>query len=376
VVREAASSGYTQIIGMRHGVSGLLTGELVDLGAQPPDVLTRLHRTPSSALGATRHRPTDDELGIAVRILRQLDVRSLIYIGGNDSAETLRRIGAAASAEGYGIRCVHVPKTIDNDLVLTDHTPGYGSAGRHVAILTRDAGRDTEAMRHTDPVKLLEVPGRNAGWLAASSALAREAEGDAPHLIIPPETLVSAEDFLARIERALAKHGCAVVVVAETARGRDGSPIGSDDPTMGSADAFGHRRLSGAASYLSALVASRLKVRARWEKPGTLIRTSGISLSDVDLAEAEEVGRAGVRAADSGMTDVMVTLVREPGAVYRCTTGYAQLAGIANRERRMPAEYFADDGYDVSRAFVDYITPLVGGPLPSYGRLLPIRLRR
>jgi ATP-dependent phosphofructokinase / diphosphate-dependent phosphofructokinase len=370
VIRGATSAGFRRVVGMHHGISGLLDGDLVDLAEQPPGVLDLVRRTPSAALGATRHRPTDDELGEVLDRLRALDVRSLLYIGGNDSADTLHRIYLAACAAGYVLHCIHVPKTIDNDLVLTDHTPGYGSAARHVAILTRDAGRDSEAMRDTDPVKLVEVPGRNSGWLAAAASLARESDGDAPHIIIPPEARVEMDALLRQVESTLARRGFVVAVVAETARGFDGRPLGDDDVAMGEIDPFGHRRLTGAASYLCGVIADRLKLRARWEKPGTLIRTSGTCLSEVDLAEAEMVGRAAVSAAVSGTTDVMISLVRDRSSEYRCTTRHAPLAEIANRERPMPPEFMSAQDYDTTPAFESYARPLIGGPLPAYGRLL------
>ena len=373
VVHEAQALHSGPIVGVRHGITGLLAGDCVDLGRQPAAVLDAVRSTPSAALGATRHRLADAELDAIIAALRKLAVRHLLYIGGNDSADTMHRIAAYSAQVGYELCCVSIPKTIDNDLEETDHTPGYGSAARYLALATRDAGRDTEAMRHTDPVKLLEAPGRNAGWLAAASALAREQPGDAPHLILPPEVPVDLAHFLGAVSDAYDRHGCVVAVVAETARDASGAPIGADDRAMGPADAFGHRRLSGAAAYLCEQIAGRLRLRARWEKPGTLIRTSRTCASAVDLDEAYQAGRAAVRAALAGSTDRMVTLIREPGATYRCQLGLAELARIANRERVLPAAFFAGARYDVTDAFLAYARPLLGEPLVPYGRLADLR---
>ena len=374
VVEEALRHlEITHVLGALHGVQGILEGDVVDLGREDRATLEALRRTPSAGLGSGRHRlqPGDPERILAA--LQALDVRYFLYIGGNDSADTAHRVAAAAAERGYPLRAISVPKTIDNDLPFTDHCPGYGSIARYVAIAARDAGRDTEAMRKVDPVKLLEVPGRNAGWVAAAAALGKRSDEDAPHLIFPPERRLSLDRFLDAVRRAYDRLGFVVAVVAETVRDEQGDPIGTAAPEMGTADAFGHRRLAGAAAYLCREVASRLGLRARWDKPGTLSRSSMTCVSEVDLGEAHLVGRQAVKAALRGETDRMVTLIREPGQPYRVSTGLAPLADVANQERHLPDEYLTADGTFVTPAFLDYALPLIGGPLPEYARLRKVR---
>ncbi len=374
VIHEAQRHpAITHVLGALHGVEGIIRGDVVDLGREDPATLEAVRHTPSAALGSNRYklRPDDPERIFAT--LAALGVRYFVYIGGNDSADTAHRVATVAAERGYPLRAVSVPKTIDNDLPFTDHCPGYGSIARYIAIAALDAGRDTEAMRKTDPVKLLEVPGRNAGWVAAASALARRDELDAPHLIFPPERRLSLDRFLDSIQRTYDRLGFVVAVVAETVRGEDGEPIGAAAPEMGTVDAFGHRRLAGAAAYLCRETASRLGLRARWDKPGTLSRSSMVCASEVDLEEAYLVGQQAVRAALRGETDRMVTLVRESTRPYRISTGLAPLADIANRERLLPDEYVTPDGTGVTPAFLDYARPLIGGPLPEYGRLRKVR---
>ncbi len=375
VIHEAlAHPEIADVVGTLRGVRGILTGDLVDLRREAPCDLELVRRTPAAALGSNRYRLQPEDPERLLRRLQALDVRHFLYIGGNDSADTAHRLAAAAAQRGYDLRAIAVPKTIDNDLPLTDHCPGYGSIARYVALAARDAGHDTEAMRETDPVKILEVPGRNAGWVAAATALGKRSDEDGPHLIYPPERPVALDQFLDAVQRTYDRLGFVLAAVAETVRDERGEPLGTPAREMGTADAFGHRRLAGAAAYLCREIADRLGLRARWDKPGTLARSSIACASEVDLAEAYLVGRQAVLAALRGETDRMVTLVREPGERYRVTTGLAPLEAVANHERHLPADYLTPDGTFVTPAFLDYARPLIGEPLPEYGRLRKVRL--
>lgn len=370
VIHEAlTSSSITDVLGAIQGVEGILSGKLVDLRREDPGALEVLRTTPSAALGSNRYklRPQDPER--LLEALIRLDVRYFLYVGGNDSADTTHQLALAAADRGYDLRAISVPKTIDNDLPLTDHTPGFGSIARYLALAARDAGRDAEAMRKTDPVKLLEVPGRDAGWVAAATALARQSDLDAPHLIFPPERPLNLDRFLDSIQRAYDRRGFVVATIAETVHDDSGRPVGAPARELGQADAFGHNRLTGAAANLCLEISDRLGLRARWDKPGTLSRTSLVCASEVDLAEAYEAGRAGVRAALAGESDRMVTFEREPGAEYRISTGLAPLAEVANRVRHLPDSAISPDGTTLSPAFVAYALPLLGAPLPEYARL-------
>jgi ATP-dependent phosphofructokinase / diphosphate-dependent phosphofructokinase len=367
-VRAAlASDAVDGIYGARHGIEGVLRRDVIDLRAEPAATWDALLNTPSAALGSCRYklRPEDPERALAV--LRTLEVRHLLYIGGNDSADTTHRIALAAQAAGYDLNVICVPKTIDNDLPLTDHCPGYGSAARFIAQAVMDSALCTAAIPDHYPVKIIEVMGRDAGWLAAAGALGKARLEDAPHLIYVPERPFARERFLADVRAVHAAVGYVVVVVAETVRDEAGDQLGA----LGhqGADAFGHRLLSGAAQAMVALVRDELGLRARFDKPGDLQRMSGAHVSTTDRAEAHEVGAAAVRAALAGESDRMVTLERAPGPGYACTTGLAPLAAVANHVRALPAEYLDAAGTGVAPAFHAYAAPLLGEPLPRYGRL-------
>ncbi|MFI5272908.1 MAG: diphosphate--fructose-6-phosphate 1-phosphotransferase [Ktedonobacterales bacterium] len=367
VVREALAAGAIDgIYGARHGIEGLLRRDLLDLRREPADLWERVLRTPSAALGSCRYKLREGDAERAVAILRALRVRYFAYIGGNDSADTAHRLALAAAAMDYDLRVICVPKTIDNDLPATDHCPGYGSAGRFLALATMDSALNTSAMPDHYPVKLIEVMGRDAGWLAATTALGKRRDEDPPQLIYFPERPLSPERFLADVAAAHARYGYVVAVVAETVRDEHGVALGA----LGSqgTDAFGHPLLSGAAQYLVGLVSGELGLRARYDKPGDLQRMSSACVSVTDRDEAERVGRAAVRALLAGESDQMVTLVREPGPVYACHTGLANLAAIANTLRPFPAAFMSPDGTGVTEAFHSYARPLIG-ELPEHARL-------
>ncbi len=367
VVSEAKVSGaFGEVYGARRGVEGLLAGDVIPLGAVSEENWRRVEATPGAALGSTRRKLRDDDLPAILETLSARRVSGCFIIGGNDSAETGHTLGLAAQASGYDLRVVNVPKTIDNDLVLTDHTPGYGSAARFVALATMGAGRDAEAMGVAAPVTVMEVMGRDAGWLAAASALGKREERDAPHLVCVPEVPVDEGAFVAAIEEALRRFGFAVAVVSDSVRGPDG-PLGGDEPWH--VDDFGHAYYDSPARHLARLVSRRLGVRARHEAPGTIQRSLVACVSEVDAREAELVGRAAVRYALEGHTDEIVTLRRVDGPEYAVETGLAPLAEVAGRVRRMPPEMFDADAGRVTSRFVRYAMPLIGASLPDFGRL-------
>ena len=368
LVDEAASAGaFGRILGAVFGLDGLLDDRLIDLTGRSERAWRMVARTPGAALGSSRRKLTHEDASTVLEVLDARDVGYCFVIGGNDSTDTGLGISRDAQRAGYDITVVCVPKTIDNDLVLTDHTPGYGSAARFVAMAAAGAGRDAESMGRAAPVTVIEVMGRDAGWLAASAALAKVEERDAPHVICVPEVAVEEDAFTATMESAYASYGFAVAVVAENARGPDGALGGSKEPWY--VDDFGHQYFDGPAQHLAGLVGRRLGVRARYEKPGTIQRSMAGVVSRTDANEAEEVGRAAVRAALDGQSDVMVRLRRLPGSGYACATGLAPLSEVAGRVRRMPDDYLCG-GFSVTDAFIEYARPLIGAPLPRFGRLL------
>ncbi len=368
IVAEAEDkSAFGRILGARHAMDGVVEGRLVDLGRYGKTWWRRVGSTPGGVLGSSRRGFRNEDAPATLRTIRDNDIRYLFTIGGNDSAENSRRVAEQARLAGIDLTVVNVPKTIDNDLVLTDHTPGYGSAARFVAMAAMGAGRDAETMGPAAPITIIEIMGRDAGWLAASAALAKREERDAPHLIAVPEVAIDVDRFLGGIEDACRRYGIAVAVVAENSRGPDG-PLGSQ-PTPSRVDDFGHAYYEGPARYLAALAEKRLGVRVRAEKPGTIQRSMASCVSSTDAAEAEMAGRAAVRYALEGATDRMVTLVRGDGDAYSCTTGLAPLAEVAGRVRTMPPSYLDPGNHAVTDEFLRYARPLVGAPLPRFERL-------
>ena len=370
VVSQALSTDeFCSIFGAIHGVEGLLSGNIVDLGRVSRTELNRISRTPGAALGSTRQKLNVSDIEPILEQLRARNIRSLFTIGGNDSAETGHSLHLAANNAGYELAVVNVPKTIDNDLTETDHCPGYGSAARFIALATFGAGQDARSMGRAAPITIIEVMGRDTGWLPAAAALVKRNAQDAPHIICTPELPLNEDHFYQRIEEAYRNYGFAVAVIAENTRGPNGVLGEQEKPWF--VDDFGHGYYDGPARYLASRVSQRLKVRARDEKPGTIQRSFVSAISSSDAKEAEMVGRAAVTAALDGHSDVIVTLVRDTGRQYKCTVGLAPLDKVAGLVRQMPAEFLDADNLFVTRQFLDYARPLVGrlpiapGGLPS-----------
>ncbi len=345
----------TALYGARHGILGVLNEDLLDLDQQDAELVRRIGRTPGSALGSCRRKVSTADFERILAVFRAHNVRYFFYNGGNDSMDTASRVARLAAETGYDLRVIGIPKTIDNDLAETDHCPGYGSAARFIACAARDIGADIRELPAR--VTVLEVMGRNAGWLVAASALARKEPDDPPHLIYFPEHPISAEQFLANVEGVYRRLGQAVIAVCEGQTDDKGEPFGAD---LVAADGFQHRLTGNLAHVLAQLITSRLKLRARSEKPGLLGRSSMAFLSETDYQEAYLCGQQAVCAAIGGANDVMVTLVREPGTVYRVTTGLAPLAKVANAERLLPGAWIHPKGNDVLPPFLDYVAPLAG----------------
>ena len=374
-VEAAVADGrIAGIYGMLHGIEGLLKEDLVDLRQQPVDVWPRLLHTPSAALGSCRYKLQEGDPERVVAVLRRYNVRYMLYIGGNDSADTAHRLAQAAQQVGYDLQTISVPKTIDNDLPFTDHCPGYGSAARFLALATMDSTMNTIAIPSHYPVKVIETMGRDAGWLAASSALGKRNEMDPPHIILIPEQPFNAERYLEQVEAIYRRLGYVIVVAAEAVRDEQGQPLGAVGQV--GTDAFRHPLLSGAAQYLVELVRQHLKVRARFDKPGDLQRMASNSISRTDRDEAYLVGQMGTRALLNGESDKMVTLIRHTEPAYHCSTGLVELSRVANVQKLLPDEYLDTSKTMVTQAFYDYALPLIGDPLPQHAKLEKTRIRR
>jgi ATP-dependent phosphofructokinase / diphosphate-dependent phosphofructokinase len=370
VVEAALAAGFGHVLGMRYGIEGLLREDLVDLGPQPPALLAAVRGTPSAALGTGRHKLGPGDLERALAVLRRLDARALVYIGGNDSADTAHRLHDAARADGYDLSVVTVPKTIDNDLPATDHCPGYPSLARFLGNAVRDATYDTLAAPELYPVKVIEVQGRDAGWVAAAGALGfGPDEADLlPLLCLPERPFPDVDALLTAIEDRVKARGWCVAVVPETLRDAAGRHLGGAEPEY--VDAFGHPYHASPGAAIVRLVTTRLGLRARFDKPGTIARMSGALASPVDREEAYALGRAAAERAATGDSDLMVTLVRDSDEPYAWRIGEAPLADVANTARLLPGEFIGEDGTSVTDAFRRYALPLLGPqPFPVYGRL-------
>ncbi len=363
------------IYGMLHGIRGVLDEELIDLRKETPETLERIRTTPGSALGTVRYKLRPEDYDRLIDVFVKYDIRYFLYIGGNDSMDTVYQVSRVAQQRGFELQAIGVPKTIDNDLALTDHSPGFGSAARFVASAIRNTGYDTESMGADGPIKLMEVMGRNAGWLTAATSLARETHNDPPHLIYLPEKGISPDRIASEVEAVWHELGYCVVAVSEGIVDENGEPYASAaGRTM--VDPFGHEVKQGVVEGVAEILLDRLGVRARFDKPGYLQRSFIELASPVDQEEAYRAGREGVRAAMRGVTGQMVSFVREAGPAYAIRYELADLSQIANQEKIIPEGYINAKGNGVTEAFLEYARPLIGGPLPPFARLAKHRIAK
>lgn len=366
VVQEALKHPEIDgIYGMLHGIQGVFDEKFADLRSEKPEVIEGLRHTPAAALGSCRRKLKAEDYARILEIFKKHNIRYLFYIGGNDSADTSYQIDKLAHETGYEMRVIGVPKTVDNDLAVTDHCPGYGSAARYLAMATLDAGFDTEAIGNVDRVKVIEAMGRNAGWLAMAGTLAAENPDQAPHLTYLPEVAFNEQNFLADVDKTVSRLGYCLIVASEGIRGADGNVI-TDSKEV---DSFGHVQLGGVADYLCKLVTRELKIKARYDKPGTLQRASMACASSTDLDEAYRVGHEAVLHATNGITGQMVVLDRISNNPYKCETRLAPLSEVANAEHKVPRDFINEAGNGVTAKYLEYARPLIGDPLPKYVRL-------
>lgn len=370
VVREARRHNAIRgVLGMRFGVAGLLAEDLVDLWAEDDDVIDQLVTTPSSALGSCRVKLSDDQLPSVLEVLRRFDVRYLMYIGGDDSQNTTHRIVSFCQAEGYDLCGIGIPKTVDNDLFGTDHTPGYGSAARYVALSVMQGGLLARDMRKVDPVLVFQAVGRDAGWLAAAAALARREESDPPHLIYVPECPLTMDGLLSDVQRCYERHGFVSIVVGEGIVWADGRPVSGTKVTdrFGNPE-FGSTGGASAAMVVKELACKALGVRGEFQVVESLQMCAADRVSEVDREEAYLAGVEAVRLAVSGRTGVMVAFERVPGPRYACRCVPVPLTRVNEGKQRLPDHFFDPRASFPTGAFLDYVRPLVG-ELPRYPRL-------
>jgi 6-phosphofructokinase 1 len=353
-----------QLWGARLGLQGLLAGDWVDLTQLPATSMDRLREQPGAALGSSRYFLADTELDGLLAQLAARRIGAVFFIGGGGTMAAAHKLAGAVSKAIYRVqseplRVIGIPKTVDNDLSSTDVAPGYGSSARFVAQTTHDIGLDLQTMRTFDDVAVLEVMGRHAGWLAAASALARQAQDDAPDLILLPEVVFAEEAFLAQVRRIHKRKGVCLVAASEGIRDATGAFL-AERLGETEVDSRGQKMLglaAGPAAYLGDLVRRRLGLRCRQLKPDTIQRSSSGLASEVDRGLAEQVGAAAVVAATAGESDVMIGLVRR---FNTWQTQTVPLMHILGQERVLPPTYYQTDGWDVTPDFLDYARPLVG----------------
>jgi 6-phosphofructokinase 1 len=371
-VIEAARARRVRVLAARNGILGALREELIDTSSLSAAQVRGLANTPGGAFGSCRVKLKSLEADRAryerlLEVFRAHDVRWFLYNGGNDSADTALKISQLAESSGYELTCVGVPKTIDNDLAVTDSCPGFGSAAKYTAVSVLEAAFDVAAMADTSTkVFVYEVMGRHAGWLAAAAGLAGNGPDEAPHLILFPEVPFDDADFLARVQAVVARVGHCVVVVSEGTRRADGKFLAESE---GSVDAFGHAQLGGAGPMVAGLVKERLGLKVHWTVPDYLQRSARHLASRTDLAHAQAVGKAAVAYALAGRNGVMPVIRRLSDSPYRWKVEAAPLGSIANHEKKMPAGFIRKDGHGITPACRRYLAPLVRGEAPlRWGR--------
>lgn len=371
-VLQAARARKVRVLAARNGILGALREDLIDASALSAAEVKGLAHTPGGAFGSCRLKLKSlaDDRAKYERLLdvfRAHDVRWFLYNGGNDSADTALKVSQLAAEFGYPLTCVGVPKTIDNDLAVTDCCPGFGSAAKYTAVSVRECALDVAAMAETSTkVFVYEAMGRHAGWLAAAAGLAGEDKDDAPHLILFPERPFDEVDFLARVDAVVKRVGYCVVVASEGIRTADGTFVAD---AGGGKDAFGHTQLGGVASHLAGRVKDVLGHKVHWTLPDYLQRSARHLASATDLEQAMAVGRAAVECALAGQNAVMPVIVRDADAPYRWHVDIAPLARIANHEKTMPKGFIRKDGYGITAAARRYLSPLVAGEaFPPFGR--------
>jgi 6-phosphofructokinase len=358
----------------RHGIVGALTEDLIDTSKESAAAIRALRHTPSGAFGSARFKLKKFEDNPAqyqrlIEVFQAHDIGYFFYNGGGDSADTCLKVSQLADRLGYPIQAIHVPKTVDNDLPITDCCPGFGSVAKYVAVSIREAGFDVASMAKTSTkVFIMEVMGRHAGWIAAAGGLAAEKEGDAPHIILFPEITFDEEKFCARVKQCVEKFGFCAIVVSEGVKNADGKFL-SD---AGLRDAFGHAQLGGVAPVIAQLVKSKLDYKYHWAVADYLQRAARHIASKVDVEQAYAVGKAAVELALKGHNSVMPTIVRASQSPYRWKIGMAPLDKVANVEKMMPRDYITTDGFHITAKGRRYLLPLIRGEdYPPYRDGLP-----
>ena len=369
VYRTAKDRGAKKVYGMLHGIQGLMQEKYIDLSDHIKTELDAelLKRTPAAFLGSCRYKlpAIHEDQSVYEKIfaiLDKLDIEAFIYIGGNDSMDTIKKLSDYAIITGHPTRFVGCPKTIDNDLALTDHTPGFGSAAKYIGTSMKEIIRDSFCLEYSKGlVSIVEIRGRNAGWLTGACALAAGEDCEGPDMIYLPELPFDIAEFGRRVRELLEKKPSVVVAVSEGIRTADGKYVCELGNSVDFVDAFGHKQLSGTASYLASYIAGEIGCKTRAIELSTLQRSASHCSSRVDILEAYQVGGAAVKAADEGDSGKMVVLQRLSDDPYQCGTEVKDVHKIANDEKLVPREWVTEDGTYVTGEFISYVRPLIQG---------------
>ena len=374
----------------RHGIIGALTEDMIDTSKESRATIAALRHTPGGAFGSARYKLAGIDKNRAqyerlIEVFRAHDIGYFFYNGGNDSMDTAQKVSEIAVQMDYPIVCIGIPKTVDNDLPITDCCPGFGSAAKYIAVSTREAALDVASMARTSTkVFVLEVMGRHAGWIAAAGGLAAEKPGDAPHIILFPEITFDREAFLAKVKATVEKRGYCVVVVSEGVKDAEGKFLAE----AGTKDAFGHAQLGGVGPVVAQMTQQAFGYKFHWAVADYLQRSASHIASKVDVDQAYAVGKAALEFALKGKNAVMPIIVRKSSKPYRWSIGEAPLAAIANQEKKVPRNFITKDGFGITERCRQYLQPLIGGEgyppyrdgLPQYATLkgvaVPKRLRK
>ena len=358
----------------RNGIIGALTEDLIDTSKESKKDIAALKFTPSGAFGSCRHKLKSFEDNQAeyerlIEVFKAHDIGYFFYNGGGDSMDTANKVSQISQKMGFPITCIGIPKTVDNDLPITDNCPGFGSVAKYVAVSIREAGFDVASMAESSTkVFVMEVMGRHAGWIAAAGGLAAEKEGDAPHIILFPEIAFNKEKFLKKVKQCVKKFGYCAIVVSEGAAYKDGTFLAD----AGSVDAFGHKQLGGVAPVVAQMVKDELGYKYHWAVADYLQRAARHIASQTDVDQAYAMGKAAMEFALAGKNAVMPTIVRKPTKKYSWTIGVAKLSEVANVEKMMPRKYISSNGFHITEECRDYLLPLINGEsYPPFKNGLP-----
>jgi ATP-dependent phosphofructokinase / diphosphate-dependent phosphofructokinase len=358
----------------KNGIIGALTEELIDTSKESAKAIAALRYTPAGAFGSCRYKlksieQNRREYERLIDVFAAHDISYFFYNGGGDSMDTANKVAQFSKTMGYPLTCIGIPKTVDNDLPITDNCPGFGSVAKYVAVSIREAGLDVASMAATSTkVFILEVMGRHTGWIAAASGLSADKDASAPHIILFPEIPFDNEKFLERVDQCVKKFGYCAIVVSEGVRNKEGKFL-SD---AGLTDAFGHTQLGGVAPEIAQLIKSSLGYKYHWAVADYLQRSARHIASKTDVEQAYAMGKAAVEFALKGKNAVMPIIVRKPGKSYRWSVGEAKLSAVANIEKTLPRNYITKDGFHITDKCRQYLSPLIKGEdYPPYKNGLP-----